>query len=138
MINPIISGTGWYLPETVVTNHDLVARINTTEMFIIERTGVVTRRHVSADQAVSNLMIPAARQAIANAGLKPEQIDLLLVNTLSPDHHDPSQACLIQPFVVPGIIPALDIRAQCSGFLYALQMARGLIKSGLYRRRNEQ
>ncbi|MEZ1377113.1 3-oxoacyl-ACP synthase, partial [Enterobacter hormaechei] len=70
---------------------------------------------------------------IEAAGLLPEDIDLLLVNTLSPDHHDPSQACLIQPLLGLRHIPVLDIRAQCSGLLYGLQMARGQILAGLAR-----
>jgi len=133
MGNPVISGVSWCVPETVVTNADLVRRMNTSEAFILERTGVRTRRHVAPDQSVRDLMVHAAQQAINNAGLIADDIDLLLVNTLSPDHHDPSQACFIQPMLGLGGIPALDIRAQCSGFVYGLQVARGLIGSGLYR-----
>ena len=99
MGNPILAGLGFSLPKRQVSNHDLVGRINTSDEFIVERTGVRTRYHVEPEQAVSALMVPAARQAIEAAGLLPEDIDLLLVNTLSPDHHDPSQACLIQPLL---------------------------------------
>lgn len=133
MGNPIISGIGWHVPETVVDNADLVGRMNTSEAFILDRTGVVTRRRAAPDEGVGDLMVPAARQAIADAGLKPDDIDMLLVNTLSPDHHDPSQACFIQPALGLAHIPSLDIRAQCSGFLYGLQIARGFVGSGLYR-----
>ena len=114
MGNPILAGLGFSLPKRQVSNHDLVGRINTSDEFIVERTGVRTRYHVEPEQAVSALMVPAARQAIEAAGLLPEDIDLLLVNTLSPDHHDPSQACLIQPLLGLRHIPVLDIRAQCS------------------------
>lgn len=127
MSNAIISGLGYCLPEHIVTNADIVARMNTTEAFILERTGVVTRRHVRAEQAVSALMVPAVQRALAAAGLGPEDVDFLIVNTLSPDHHDPSQACLIQPQVASRHIPALDIRAQCSGFLYGMQVARSML-----------
>ncbi|TRX76855.1 beta-ketoacyl-ACP synthase 3 [Pseudomonas mangiferae] len=133
MGNPIIAGLGFSLPKRQVSNHDLLDRINTSDEFIVERTGVRTRYHVEPDQAVSALMVPAARQAIEAAGLAPDDIDLLLVNTLSPDHHDPSQACLIQPMLGLRHIPVLDIRAQCSGLLYGLQMARGQILAGLAR-----
>lgn len=133
MGNPILAGLGFSLPKRQVSNHDLVGRINTSDEFIVERTGVRTRYHVEPEQAVSALMVPAARQAIEAAGLLPEDIDLLLVNTLSPDHHDPSQACLIQPLLGLRHIPVLDIRAQCSGLLYGLQMARGQILAGLAR-----
>lgn len=105
MGNPILAGLGFSLPKRQVSNHDLVGRINTSDEFIVERTGVRTRYHVEPEQAVSALMVPAARQAIEAAGLLPEDIDLLLVNTLSPDHHDPSQACLIQPLLKPAAHP---------------------------------
>lgn len=131
--NVVIAGMGHCLPETVVGNLDLLARINTSEAFILERTGVRTRHHVAPEQAVSDLMVPAARIAMAQAGVSADEIDFLLVNTLSPNHHDPSQACLIQPMLGLGPVPALDIRAQCSGFLYGLQLARGLLGGGLYR-----
>lgn len=134
MTSLVFAGLGACLPDTVVANRDLLGRINTSEAFILERTGVRERRHVGAAQAASDLMVPAARAALDAAGLGPHDIDFLLVNTLSPNHHDPSQACLIQPMLGLGPIPALDIRAQCSGFLYGLQLARGLIGGGGCRR----
>ncbi len=133
MSNPVISGMAYHLPEAVVGNHELVKKIRTSEAFILERTGVVTRRHASREQATSDLMLPAAREAITSAGLHVSSIDFLLVNTLSPDHHDPSQACLLQPRLGLGHIPAMDIRAQCSGFLYGLELATGLLSTGQYR-----
>jgi len=133
MAGIIIKGMGFHVPERVVENRDLVGRIDTSETFIVERTGVLTRRHASPDEATSDLMAPAARAAIESAGLIPDDIDFLLVNTLSPDHHDPSQACFIHPQLFSAPIPAMDLRAQCSGFLYGLQVARGFIDAGLYR-----
>jgi 3-oxoacyl-[acyl-carrier-protein] synthase-3 len=131
--HPVLAGTGFCLPERVVGNRELLDRINTTEAFIMERTGVMNRRHVQPGQAVSDLMVPAARAAMNQAGVMPEEIDFLLVNTLSPNHHDPSQACLIQPMLGLSHVPALDIRAQCSGFLYGLQLARALLAAGIHR-----
>lgn len=133
MTNPVLAGVGYCLPETVVANRDLLDRINTTEAFILERTGVRTRHHVQPQQAVSDLMVPAAQAAMAQAGVAASEIDFLIVNTLSPNHHDPSQACLIQPMLGLAHVPSLDIRAQCSGFVYGLQLARALLGSGLYR-----
>jgi 2-heptyl-4(1H)-quinolone synthase len=133
MSNSFISGIGFYLPDNVLTNAATVERINTTEAFILERTGVVTRRHVSPEQSVKDLMVPAVQRALASAGIGPDEVGFLIVNTLSPDHHDPSQACLIQPALGLGHVPAMDIRAQCSGFLYGLQTAHGLLQDGKYR-----
>ncbi|MFT6248649.1 MAG: 3-oxoacyl-[acyl-carrier-protein] synthase-3 [Cognaticolwellia sp.] len=131
-MNDYISGTGYYLPENKVSNNDLVKRINTSDQFIRERTGIVNRYHVNNDQAVSDLMIPAAISAIEDANLTPKDIDFLLVNTLSPDHHDPSQACFIQRKIGLDLVPAMDIRAQCSGFMYGFEMASALLATGRY------
>lgn len=128
-----ISGFGYCLPERVVSNADIVSRINTSEEFIQERTGVMTRRHARAEQTLADFIVPAAKAAIAEANLSPQQIDLLLINSLSPDYHDPSQACLVQPLIGLGKIPAFDIRAQCSGFMYGLNIARGFLQAGLYK-----
>jgi len=133
MLTPLVTGMGYFLPDNIVANKELVGRINTSESFILERTGVVTRHHASPEHAVSDLMVPAAIQAINNAGLTSSDIDFLLVNTLSPDHHDPSQACLLQPKLALGNIPAMDIRAQCSGFLYGLEASFGLLATKRYR-----
>lgn len=133
MRNSFISGIGLCLPHNVITNADTVQRMNTTEAFILERTGVVTRRHVSPNETTRDLMVPAVQRALAGAGIGPDEVDFLIVNTLSPDHHDPSQACLIQAALELGHTPAVDIRAQCSGFLYGLRMAHGLLQGGQYR-----
>lgn len=128
----MIKGSGYCLPEQVVSNADIVSRMNTSEEFIQARTGVMTRRHVRTEQSLADLIVPAAQAAIAAANLSPQHIDLLLINSLSPDYHDPSQACLVQPLIGLGKIPAFDIRAQCSGFIYGLNIARGFIQAGLY------
>lgn len=133
MINTYISGVGHALPERCVINSDIVRMMNTSESFILERTGVESRYHVNCDTGVSSLMLEAGSAAIRAAGLHPSQIDCLIVNTLSPDHHDPSQACFIQRQLDLKSIPAFDIRAQCSGFLYGYEIASNLIKAGAYR-----
>ena len=129
-MNTVITGTGHCLPEKIVENSEIVAAMNTTENFIVERTGVLTRRHVESKSSVKDLLVPAARDAIRNAGLHPYDIDLLIVNTLSPDYHDPSEACLIQPLLGLRKIPVMDIRAQCSGMLYGMDVAHQYIRSG--------
>lgn len=126
----VITGAGYALPEEVVSNEAIVRRINTTEAFILERTGVQTRRHVPPGQSLKSLMVPACAGAIADAGLTPGDIDMLIVNTLSPDHHDPSQACLVQPLLGLRHVPVMDIRAQCSGLIYGMDIARQFILSG--------
>ncbi|MCW8126897.1 beta-ketoacyl-ACP synthase 3 [Microbulbifer halophilus] len=128
----VISGLGYALPEESIGNSDVVARMNTSEQFVVERTGVHSRRYVSGSDGVSSLMLPAAKDAMGDANLKVDNIDALIVNTLSPDVHDPAQACLMQAKLGLGKIPAFDIRAQCSGFLYALELARSLVSSGSY------
>lgn len=132
MTGSYISGAGYALPDRQVLNADIVKMMNTSERFIVDRTGVLSRYHVEGEDGVSTLMVDAGRRAIRQAGLQPADIDCLIVNTLSPDHHDPSQACLIQKQLDLPSIPAFDIRAQCSGFLYGYQLAAGLLATGGY------
>ncbi|QNA98231.1 beta-ketoacyl-ACP synthase 3 [Massilia sp. Se16.2.3] len=133
MSNSFISGIGLCLPHNVMNNAAMEQRMNTTEAFILERTGVITRRHVSPGETTRDLMVPAVQRALASAGIGADEVGFLIVNTLSPDHHDPSQACLIQAELGLGHTPAVDIRAQCSGFLYGLRLAHGLLQGGQYR-----
>lgn len=130
MYTTAIAGVGYCLPTRVVTNIDIEQIIDTSDDFITKRTGVKTRRFVNQDQSVSDLMIPAAKLAIAQANLSPTDIEMVIVNTLSPDFHDPSQACLILPSLGLTNIPAFDIRAQCSGLLYMIYIAKNFIESG--------
>lgn len=133
-MNTIISGFGHALPAKIIDNKTVVNRINTTEEFIEKRTGVLTRHHISETETTSMLMANACYDAILNAGLSPEEIDMLIVNTLSPDYHDPSQACLLQPLVfLRDNIPVFDIRAQCSGLIYGMTIAEQFISTGKYK-----
>jgi 2-heptyl-4(1H)-quinolone synthase len=126
-----IAGIGYCVPDHVVTNRDLTARMNTSEEFILSRAGIIERRHVAAGEATSDLMLAASRRAVESAGLQPTDIDMMIVSTLSPDHHDPSQANRIQPALGLRHIPCFDIRAQCSGFLFGSDIALQYLQNGV-------
>ena len=128
-----IAGIGYALPERVVDNHEVATMIETSDTFIRERTGVVSRRYLAPGQHLADLACPAAQRAMADAGVSAQAVDLLIVNTLSPDHHDPSQACYLQPRLGLREIPCFDIRAQCCGELYGIEIARHFVASGMYR-----
>ena len=128
-----IAGTGRYLPEKIVTNRDLEARVDTTEEWIRTRTGI-ERRHVAAeDQATSDLAERAAREAMAAAGVRPEDVDFLVVGTTTPDLVFPNVGCLVQRRLGIHGCPAFSVEAACSGFLYALSIADRFVAGGLAR-----
>lgn len=127
-----ISGLGAYLPEKVVTNFDLAKIVETSDEWIQSRTGIRERRIVEPGTATSDLAAKAALEALNNAGLKPSDIDLIIVATISPDMLFPSTACIVQK-KIGAACPSFDISAACSGFPYALAIANGLICSGMYR-----
>ncbi|MBD1581861.1 3-oxoacyl-ACP synthase III family protein [Pseudoalteromonas sp. S16_S37] len=122
-----ILGTGFYLPSNCVDNHMISKVINTSDEFIRKRIGVETRFHAQPEQACSDLMLEAAKMAIETASINIEDIDMLIVNTLSPDVHDPSQACILASKLGLKEVPAFDIRAQCSGLLYGINIAKNFI-----------
>ncbi len=125
---------GHFLPDRVVTNHDLAALLNTTDAWIVQRTGIRERRWVEGDVGASELAEHAARQALEVAGLQPTDLDLIVFATLSPDVYFPGSACLLQARLgCPGIA-ALDIRNQCTGFVYGLSIADQFIRSGMMSR----
>ncbi|MBW4933111.1 beta-ketoacyl-ACP synthase III [Marinobacter sp. F4206] len=125
-----IAGTGSYLPENIVTNQDLEKMVDTTDQWIRERTGI-ERRHIAVEgQSTVDLAEPAARQAIEAAGLVPEEIDLIVFATSTPDKIFPSSACILQARLGIRGCPAFDIQAVCSGFVYALATAEKFIKTG--------
>lgn len=127
-----ISGLGSALPPQVVTNHDLTQLMETTEEFIVERTGVITRRKAPADMSVSDLAVQAAEQALKMAMIRKDEIGLVLFNTITPDHHDPGTVYFFQEkFGINGCA-AIDLRGQCSGFIYGLAMADQFVKCGTY------
>lgn len=129
-----ISSLGIYLPDKVLTNLDLEKMVDTSDDWITTRTGIKERRIASDQQVTSDLGVAAARQALDRAGLKPEDIDLILVATNSPDTIFPSTACWIQKKLGTREMPAFDLQAGCTGVLYGLIVAEGLILSGVCRR----
>ncbi len=125
-----ITGTGSYLPEKVLTNFDLEKIVDTTDQWIRERTGI-EQRHIAIDgQNTVDLAERAARNAIDAAGLKPQDIDLIVVATTTADRVFPSTACLLQSRLDIHGCPAFDVQAVCTGFIYALGVAEKFIKTG--------
>jgi 3-oxoacyl-[acyl-carrier-protein] synthase-3 len=129
-----IIGTGMYVPDRVLTNADLEKMVDTTDEWIMTRTGIRERRIAAKDQATSDLGIIAARRALKSAHLEPQDIDVIIVATHTPDHPFPATACLIQAGIKAGLVPAFDLIGGCTGFLYGLIVAEGLILSGAVRR----
>lgn len=136
MINKLrsvgIAGLGAYLPENIKKNKDFLEHLDTTEEWIETRTGIKERRYAAFHEACSDLGIKAARLAIEDAGIKPEDIDLILVATITPDMLFPSTACLIQDSIGAKKAAAMDISAACTGFIYALAVGSQFIASGMY------
>ncbi|WP_322521017.1 beta-ketoacyl-ACP synthase III [Guyparkeria halophila] len=133
MIHSRITGTGSYLPERVMTNRDLEQIVDTSDSWIRERTGI-EQRHIAADgQLTSDLAEPAARRALEAAGRVPEEVDLIIVATTTPDRTFPSTACLLQQKLGIHGPPAFDVQAVCTGFVYALSVADKFIKTGAAR-----
>jgi 3-oxoacyl-[acyl-carrier-protein] synthase-3 len=128
-----IAGTGRYLPERIVTNDELAQKVATSDEWIRTRTGI-RQRHVAADhEATSDLALAAAREALAAAGMGASDIDLIVVATTTPDMIFPSTACILQAKLGVHGGPAFDVQAVCSGFVYALAVADGMVASGAVR-----
>lgn len=126
-----ILGMGHYVPERVVTNDDLSTFLTTNDEWIVQRTGIRERRWVEGDVGATDLAEPAARQALAEAGLEPSDIDLVIFATLSPDLNFPGSSCLLQDRLGMNGNATLDIRNQCTGFVYGLSIADAYIRCGL-------
>jgi 3-oxoacyl-[acyl-carrier-protein] synthase-3 len=125
-----VIGTGGYLPETIRTNHDLSEMVDTTDSWIYERTGIRSRRIAADDETASSMAEIASRQAIDMAGIAPQEIDLIIVATGTPDRVYPSTACLLQQRLGIERCVAFDIQAACSGTIFALSIADQYIKTG--------
>ena len=133
MPNPYISGTGHFLPPRIVTNDDLREYLDTTDEWIQERTGIKERCYVDTGVGSSDLAIPATEQALKSANLKVGDIDFIIFATSTPDFYAPGSGCLLQEKMGFNEIGALDIRLQCSGFLYGLSIAEQYIKTGMFK-----
>lgn len=130
VIRSVVSGTGAYLPENIITNKDLEKKVDTSDEWIIERTGI-RQRHIASDNEVtSDLAVNAAKKALENAKLSPDDIDLIVVATSTADQTFPSTATTVQHKLGIRKGAAFDIQAVCSGFVYALTTADNFIKAG--------
>ena len=129
-----IIGVGSYLPEKTLTNQDLEKIVDTSDAWIIERTGIRTRHIAAPSQATSDLAYEAAVRALADAKTKPEELDLIIVATETPDYKYPSTACLLQARLGAKNAACFDLSAGCSGFVYALGIGSQSIVSGLYKK----
>ncbi len=125
-----IIGTGSYMPEKIMTNEDISKFVETSDEWITSRTGIKERRIAAADEATSDLASEAARRAMAAAGVTAEEIQLIIVATVTPDMFFPSTACFVQKKIGASNAVCFDVSAACSGFLYALQVARHFINTG--------
>jgi len=126
-----ILGIGSYLPEKVLTNFDLEKMVDTSDEWIRTRTGIQVRHVAADDEATSDLVIKAAREAITHANIQTDDIDTVIVATVTPDHFFPSTAAIVQAALNLRDVPALDISAACSGFIYGLILANGLLKTNI-------
>ena len=136
MPNPIgvrILGTGSAVPDRVLTNQYFIERLNTTDEWIRERTGIIERRVVSEKESTATLAAEAGRRAIADAGLTPADIDLIMVTTITPECFFPSTACFVQELLGMPPTPAFDVSAACSGFIYGFVLGASMATSGSYR-----
>jgi 3-oxoacyl-[acyl-carrier-protein] synthase-3 len=129
-----ILGIGSYLPEKVLTNADLEKMVNTTDEWIIERTGIKARHIAAPEQATSDMSILAAKKALADAKTDPLEIDLVILATASPDHEFPSTACQVQDALGCKNAAAFDLAAGCSGFVYSLIVASQMLQAGIYKK----
>jgi 3-oxoacyl-[acyl-carrier-protein] synthase-3 len=133
MYNSKITGLGYFVPENVVTNDDLSKLMDTNDEWIQERTGIKERRHViKGEDTTTSMGVKAAKIAIDRAGIEKDDIDFIVFATLSPDYYFPGPGVLVQRDLGIKTVGALDVRNQCSGFIYALSVADQYIKSGMY------
>ncbi|MEI6675307.1 MAG: beta-ketoacyl-ACP synthase 3, partial [Verrucomicrobiota bacterium] len=134
MFHPVcIAGTGSYVPEKILTNAELAARVDTSEEWILTRTGIRERRIAADDETTSHMATHAARRALEQAGLAADELELIIVATITPDTPTPATACYIQQNLGASRAVAFDISAACSGFLYAMKIAKRLIASGAFK-----
>lgn len=129
-----LAGLGEYLPETILTNETLSQTVETTDKWIVERTGIRERRRADVGEATSDLALRAANRALQDAGVVPTDLDLVVLATSTADSPVPATSCHLQAKLGCTGVPAVDVSAGCAGFGYALHMAAGLVKAGMHRR----
>ncbi len=129
-----ILGMGTYVPEKIMTNFDFEKIVDTSDEWIRSRSGIEERRFVSDEQACSDLAAEAAKKAIAAAGMQPDEIEMIILATCTPDYLIQNTSCIVQKKIGAIHAAAFDIHAACSGFVYGLTMASGLIRSGMYKK----
>jgi 3-oxoacyl-[acyl-carrier-protein] synthase III len=127
-----IAGTGSYVPERILTNDELAAMVDTSDEWIVTRTGIKERRIAADDEFTSHMATKAARNALEQAGMKPEDVELIVVATITPDTPTPATACHVQHQLGAAKAVAFDISAACSGFLYAMKICKRLISDGAF------
>lgn len=127
-----IKGTGSYLPPNIVTNFDLEKKVDTSDEWIKSRTGIEERR-IAIKETTSDMATEAAKKAIKSAGLEVEDIDMIIVATMSPDQPTPATACSVQKNLGCRNIPSFDISAACSGFIYGISIAYSFVSSGIFK-----
>ncbi len=130
----VIMGTGSYLPEKVLTNFDLEKMVDTSNEWIVERSGIRERRLAADDQITSDLGVPAVRVALEDAGVAAEEIDMLIMTTITPDMIFPSTSCILQSKLGLSNAACCDLNAACTGCIYSIEMGRHLIEGGNYKR----
>lgn len=134
MYNSKISGLGYYVPNNIVTNDDLSKIIDTSDEWIQERTGIQERRHIiRGEDTTTSMGVKAAKIAIERAGIANDEVDFVIFATLSPDFYFPGPGVLVQKELGLKTVGALDVRNQCSGFVYAISIADQYIKTGMYK-----
>ncbi len=129
-----ILASGSYVPETILTNHDLEQKIDTSDEWITSRTGIRERRIAAKDETTSDLAVKAARSALKRAGVPENEVDLIIVATSMPDMFFPSTACIVQQKLGASSSAAFDLSAACSGFVYALSVGEQYIRSGTFQK----
>lgn len=129
-----VAGTGTYLPEKVLTNADLEKMVDTTNQWIVERTGIETRHIAGDNEITSDLCLNAAKKALKDANINAADLDLILVATVTPDQQMPSTACVLQSKLGAKNCMAFDLAAACSGFLYSMSIADQFIRTGMYKK----
>ena len=134
MLRSRITGTGFYVPDRVVTNKDLEKLMDTSDAWIRERSGIVERRYVDSEIGTSGLALEATKRALEKANYSANDLDFIIFATLSPDYVFPGSGCLLQAKLGIRDIGALDVRNQCTGFIYSLSIADQYIKTGMYKR----